>query len=147
MHGVPNDIVYEMQAKLRRPSYSIGENKLKLQGLRAGTIEANIPIKPKVNLIGQVGFTSKNKMTELDKNKVYEKMSVRIRNSKEEHIETLLVEADGSFILSDIYPDKYELEIIYWGKDREIPTKIIPVDVVYLDGEDEIFEINFDLNK
>ncbi len=147
IHGVTNDIIYDIDTQIRKPSYSIGENKLKLQGVRAGTIEAYIPVKAKVNFIGNVNLDSSKALTDEEKARVYEQMSVRIKNNDGEHLETLLVEADGSFILSEIYPGKYEAEVVYWGNEYDLPKETIKADIKYLDGEDEVFEVNFNLKK
>lgn len=143
IYGVPNNILYDLDLKIQRPSYTIGENKLKIQGKRVGTIEAYIPVKTKVNLIGQID-TNGIVLTELEKITLMQELSVRVKDSEGNLIEKLTVEDDGMFFLSEIYPGDYQIEILYWGEKYSIDQMEENIKVRHLDGEDDI--VNFQLN-
>ena len=146
VYGIPNNILYDLDLKIQKPSYSIGENKLKVQGKRVGTISAYIPIKIKVNLIGQIDLSG-IKLTELNKIRLMQELSVRIKDSEGNLIEKLVVEDDGMFFLSEIYPGDYQVEILYWGEEYSIDKIEKNIEIKYLDGKDDLIKIDLNVNK
>lgn len=146
VYGVPNNILYDLDLKIQKPSYTIGENKLKVQGKRVGTISAYIPIKTKVNLIGQIDLSG-IKLTELNKIRLMQELSVRIKDSEGNLIEKLVVEDDGMFFLSEIYPGDYQVEILYWGEEYSIDKIEKNIEIKYLDGKDDLIKIDLNVNK
>ncbi|MGL4671513.1 hypothetical protein, partial [Cetobacterium sp.] len=114
LYGVSNNILYDMDLKIQRPSYTVGENKLKVQGRRVGTIEAYIPIKSKVNLVGELELVGQN-LTASEKVKLMQELSVRVKDPEGNLLEKLAIEEDGMFLLSEIYPGDYDIEVLYWG--------------------------------
>lgn len=146
VYGIPNNILYDLNISLQKPSYSTGENTLKVMGKRSGTIEAHIPIKAKVNLIGKVKFLGvvlKNS----EEIRLRQDFSIRIKDLNGNLIDKLPLEEDGLFILSDIYPGNYLIEVIYWGDIYTVNKIEKIVELKYLNGEDMIFDIDLNIKK
>lgn len=146
VYGIPNNILYDLNISLQKPSYSTGENTLKVMGKRSGTIEAHIPIKAKVNLIGKVkflGMVLKNS----EEIRLRQDFSIRIKDLNGNLIDKLPLEEDGLFILSDIYPGNYLIEVIYWGDIYTVNKIEKIVELKYLNGEDMIFDIDLNIKK
>ncbi|MGL6067024.1 MAG: hypothetical protein ACRC0R_08075 [Cetobacterium sp.] len=144
LYGISNNILYDMDLKIQRPSYSVGENKLKVQGRRVGTIEAYIPIKSKVNLMGEIELIGQD-LTDSEKVRLMQELSVRIKDSDGNLIEKLAIEEDGIFLLSDIYPGDYHVEVLYWGEKYDIKKIEKAVRLKHLDGKDEVIKVELEI--
>ncbi|MGL5951438.1 MAG: hypothetical protein ACRCZH_08465, partial [Cetobacterium sp.] len=95
--GVPNKIVYDLKPVIRKPSYSIGNTKIKVLGQQVGTVVAHIPIKPMVTIYGEIKFDDSLELEEKDKQALFENALIKVLDEGGRLIEYLNPESDGTF--------------------------------------------------
>ncbi|MDX8336579.1 hypothetical protein [Candidatus Cetobacterium colombiensis] len=119
-YGLPNDVTYDLKPTIRKPNYTMGDAKLKILGRQVGTIEAELPIKPMLNLTGVLLFDNSLKLSSSEKEGILENTLIKIINSKGKLVEYINPELDGSFEINGLFSEKYTLEILYTGTDYTI---------------------------
>lgn len=134
--GVPNGILYDLQPKIRKPSYSLGENKISIRGKNVGTIEAYIPIKPMVTLTGMFLVDNSLQLDELGKKEVYENTLIKVKDKDGKVLENTIPDEEGIFQVSGLFTQKYDLEIVYFGDKYKIPTLSEEVKLVHLENDE-----------
>lgn len=139
-YGVPNSIVYDLKPTIRKPSFSLGDNKIKIKGKASSTIEAFIPIKPMVTLSGNIEFDRSllSDLTKEEIQEVYSNILVRIKDEKGKEIELTMPDNTGIFEVSGLFPEVYQIEVMYIGTDYNIPTLDEMVQLAYIDEESNI---------
>lgn len=145
--GVPNKIVYDLKPIIRKPSYTIGNSKIKILGQQVGTVIANIPIKPMVTIFGEIKFDDSLKMNEEDKKSLFENALIKVIDEKGKLIEYLNPESDGTFEVSGLYTKKYILQIEYVGIDNKIRKTTENITLSYYDDRENRFIIYIDKDK
>lgn len=119
-YGIPNDVTYDLKPTIRKPNYTMGDAKLKVLGRQVGIIEAELPIKPMLNLTGVLLFEDSLKLSSREQESILENTLIKIINSKGKLVEYINPELNGSFEINGLFNEKYTLEILYTGTDYTI---------------------------
>lgn len=137
-HGIPNNVTYELKPTIRTPDQTLTEAKLKVLGRQVGTIEAEIPVKPLLNLTGALIFDSNLKISAKEKEGILENTLIKILNSKGKLIEYINPESDGSFEINGLYNEKYTVEILYMGTDYDIQGTAKNIQLAYKENSNNL---------
>lgn len=133
-YGIPNNTLFDLNPTIRKPSFSLGNNKIKIRGVAASTIEAYIPIKPMLTLEGKFEITEMLKINTLKKQNLLNNIIITIKDSKNEVVEVTVPDELGEFLVSNIYPGKYLLEMKYLGDDLNIKDTKEKIELLYNDN-------------
>ncbi|MGL5122600.1 MAG: hypothetical protein ACRC6K_00320 [Fusobacteriaceae bacterium] len=131
-YGVPNNILLNLQPTIRKPSYSLGNNIIKIKGITTTTIEAYIPVKPMLTLIGRVELDKIIKLSSEDRELLYSNILIKLKDIKGNQIELIMPDETGNFIVSGIFPDKYLLEVKYKGNKFNLPELEESLELIYI---------------
>ena len=137
-HGIPNDVIYQMTPTVIKPNYTMGEHKMKVLGRQVGTIEAEIPVKPMLNLSGVLAFDDTLKLSQKQKEGILENTLIKVIDSKGKLIEYINPEANGSFEINGLFSEKYTVEILYMGTDYDIQGTAKNVQLVYNESDNKV---------
>lgn len=138
-YGISNGIIHDLKPTIKKPSFTLGENKLTVRGTFASTIEAQIPIKPMLNLTGEIVIEDKMELSDIEKEALYQDLLIEIKDIDGKSIELAIPDNTGIFDISGLYPEKYILEITYLGNKYDL-KKIS--EILKLDYRDESFDNN-----
>ncbi|MGL5568352.1 MAG: hypothetical protein ACRDB9_03820 [Cetobacterium sp.] len=145
--GVPNKIVYDMKPTIRKPSYTIGDTKIKILGQQVGTVVAHIPIKPMVTIVGDIEVDESLNLNTKEKEELFENVLIKVINEKGKLVEYLNPENDGTFEVSGLYARKYMLQVEYIGVDNKARKITENVVLGYYDDRENRFIIHLDRDK
>ena len=145
--GVPNKIVYDMKPTIRKPSYTIGDTKIKILGQQVGTVTAHIPIKPMVTIVGEIQVENKLNLSSKEKEALFENTLIKVLDEKGKLIEYLNPESDGTFEVSGLYARKYMLQVEYIGVDNKARKITENVVLGYYDDRENRFIIHLDKDR
>ncbi|WP_330111371.1 hypothetical protein VSU16_07100 [Cetobacterium somerae] len=145
--GVPNKIVYDMKPTIRKPSYTIGDTKIKILGQQVGTVTAHIPIKPMVTIVGEIQVDKNLNLKDKEKEAIFENILVKVLDEKGKLIEYLNPESDGTFEVSGLYARKYMLQVEYIGVDNKAKKITENVVLGYYDDRENRFIIHLDRDR
>ncbi|WP_297489235.1 hypothetical protein [uncultured Cetobacterium sp.] len=118
-YGVPNDILYNLEPKVRRPGYDILNSKFSLKGKSGGDIKAYIPIQPLFSISGQMSLSQKGE----EKLQVLDGMVVKIRDNKGVILISMLLDQYGYYDISGLITGTYTLEITSFKNLKLKPLK------------------------
>ena len=135
-YGISNSIVYDINPRIKKPSFSQGNNKIKIKGRTSSTIEAYIPIKPMVTLSGKIEFDKILDLEEDEKQEIYNEILIRIMDLKGNEIELTMPDNTGEFDVSGLFPEEYKIEIMYTGIKYDIKSLDEKIALAYEDEED-----------
>lgn len=135
-HGIPNDVTYDLKPTIKKPNYTMGDVKLKVLGRQVGTIEAELPIKPMLNLIGIFSFDSNLNLSENEKAAILENTLIKILNNKGKIVEYINPESNGTFEINGLFSEQYTVEIIYTGVDYNIQSTAQNLKLAYNQSDD-----------
>ena len=133
-YGVPNNILMNLEPTIRKPSYSLGNNVIKIKGISTSTIEAYIPVKPMLTLSGSVELDQVLNLSEEDIQALYSDILIKVKDIRGNEIELTMPDETGQFIVSGIFPEKYFLEIKYMGDRFNLPELKETLELVYIDN-------------
>lgn len=142
-YGVPSGAKVELKSTIRRPTYTLGDNKIFVEGNGNGTIEAFIPVKPMMTLNGILEIDKELKLNEIEKTELYENIVIEVKDKNGKLIEATLPDENGSFIVSGLFTEEYELDIQYIGTKYKIKGIKEKVQIVY--HKNNIQDILFEL--
>lgn len=151
--GIPNSILLELKPTVRKPSFTFGDNKIKVKGKGTSTIEAYIPIKPMMTLSGIIEIDKNLNLKEEDKVQLYNDLVIHILDKTGKTIELTIPDETGVFTVSGLFTEEYKVEIEYVGTKYNLPKLEEKVLLVYDKNESKqevIFELKenkFVLNK
>lgn len=145
--GVPNKIVYDMKPTIRKPSYTIGDTKIKILGQQVGTVTAHIPIKPMVTIVGEIQLDKSLNLKDQEKEGLFENILIKVLDEKGKLIEYLNPESDGTFEVSGLYARKYMLQIEYIGVDNKAKKIAENVVLGYYDDRENRFIIHLERDR
>ncbi|MGL4253340.1 MAG: hypothetical protein ACRCR2_04725 [Fusobacteriaceae bacterium] len=137
-HGVPNGILYDLKPVVKRPGYTMGKEKITLRGNKTGTIEANIPVKPLASISGMVVYDENLIFSREDMSEIYENTLIKVKDKEGNIVELSVPDENGMFDVSGLFPEDYEVEIIYMGKSHEIPKFNETIKVSYFNRDRKI---------
>ena len=145
-YGVSNGILYDLKPKIKKPSFTLGDNKVTIKGQFASTIEAFIPIKPMLNLTRTIKIDEALKLNEVEKEELYQDILVEIKDINGKSIELTVPDNTGSFDVSGLFPEKYVIEVSYLGVKYNLEKLNEIIKLSYLDNDFEN-KIVFNLNS
>lgn len=145
--GVPNKIVYDMKPTIRKPSYTIGDKKIKILGQQVGTVTAHIPIKPMVTIVGEIQVDKNLNLNSKEKEALFENTLIKVLDEKGKLIEYLNPEIDGTFEVSGLYTRKYMLQVEYVGMDNKAKKITENVTLGYYDDRMNRFIIHLERDR
>ena len=134
--GVPNGILYDLNPKIRKPSYSLGNNKISIRGTNSGTIEAYIPLKAMVTLSGVFIVDENLKLSEEDIRELFDNTIIKIKDGNGKILENTIPDESGIFYVSGLFTENYSVEITYLGDKLNIPPLIETIDLKYIEDRD-----------
>lgn len=132
--GVPNNVLINLDPIIRKPSYSLGNNNIKIKGVASSTIEAYIPVKPMLTLNGSVELDKALNLPSMDIQTLYSDILIKVKDIQGNEIEVTMPDETGKFMVSGIFPDKYFLEIEYIGDKFSLPKLKEKLELVYIDN-------------
>lgn len=141
--GVPNGILYDLNPKIRKPSYSLGSNKIAVRGTNTGTIEAFIPLKAMVTLSGVFIVDEKLNLSDDDVKDIYDNTIIKIKDKEGKILENTIPDESGIFYVSGLFTESYSVEIIYLGDKLNIPPLIETIDLKYIEAKDNEIVLKF----
>ena len=141
--GVPNGILYDLNPKIRKPSYSLGSNKIAVRGTNTGTIEAFIPLKAMVTLSGVFIVDEKLNLSDDDIKDIYDNTIIKIKDKDGKILENTIPDESGIFYVSGLFTESYSVEIIYLGDKLNIPPLIETIDLKYIEAKDNEIVLKF----
>lgn len=147
LYGIPNYITYNLKPIIRKPSFLLGNNKIVVEGRCSSTLIAYIPVKPMVTLTGIVKIDDTFKKKAIDKMEVYSNLLVTIKDTEGNMIETTMPDETGIFEVSGLFPKKYYIQVTYVGMDRTIKGIDRPIQMTYVNSEEDDNIVNFNVNK
>ena len=136
-YGVSNGIIHNLKPTIKKPAFTLGENKINVRGTFASTIEAYIPIKPMLNLTGEIIIDEKMGLSDLEKEALYQDLLIEIKDMNGESIELAIPDNTGIFDISGLYPDKYTVDVTYLGVKYDL-NKVS--EILKLDYQKDSFE-------
>lgn len=137
-YGVANSILYDLKPTIKKPSFTLGGNAIKVKGKSASTIDAYIPIKPMVTLTGKIEFDKKLTLTSAEKQEIYGDILVKVKGIDGKEIELTMPDNTGSFDVSGLFPEKYQIEVLYLGTRFDLPMLDEVVELAYIDDTGNI---------
>ena len=145
-YGIPNRVLYDLNAEIKRPSLLQTPVPLKVEGKNTATIEAYLPIKPMTTLTGQINVAEMLGLSELEKMKIYENIIITIKDISGKELEVTMPDETGTFDVSGLLPTEYLIEVNYIGIDYSIKGINEVVQLSYSEkGKDgNLFVFNFD---
>lgn len=141
--GVPNEILYDLNPKIRKPSYSLGSNKIAVRGANTGTIEAFIPLKAMVTLSGVFIVEEKLNLSDDDIKDIYDNTIIKIKDKEGKILENTIPDESGIFYVSGLFTESYSVEITYLGDKLNIPPLIETIDLKYIEAKDNEIVLKF----
>lgn len=141
--GVPNGILYDLNPKIRKPSYSLGSNKIAVRGTNTGTIEAFIPLKAMVTLSGVFIVDEKLNLSDDDIKDIYDNTIIKIKDKDGKILENTIPDESGIFYVSGLFTESYSVEITYLGDKLNIPPLIETIDLKYIEAKDNEIVLKF----
>ncbi|MGL5936121.1 MAG: hypothetical protein ACRCZI_10940, partial [Cetobacterium sp.] len=114
-YGVGNGNIYDLNVTIKKPSFTLGNNKIKVKNDFSSTVEAYIPVKPMLTLSGRVNIDEKLKLTSSQKVELFNELIIEIKNSEGETIEVAAPDNTGMFDISGLFPKDYYIEVTYIG--------------------------------
>lgn len=148
-YGVPNDVIYDLEPTLKKPSHLLGNNKIQVEGKNTSTVEAYIPVKPMVSLTGIVKIDEVLGMNTMEQMRVYDNILVKIKDIDGKVLDMAIPDETGVFEVSGLLPKKYFLEVNYMGLDYSIKGINEIIQLVYIEDNDKdnFFVLNLTDNK
>lgn len=136
-YGVPNDVIYDLEPTLKKPSHLLGNNKIQVEGKNTSTIEAYIPVKPMVSLTGEVKIAEILGMNTMEQMRIYDNILVKVKDIDGKVLDMAIPDETGVFEVSGLLPKKYFLEVNYMGLDYSIKGINEIVQLVYVEENDK----------
>ena len=145
-YGIPNRVLYDLNAEIKRPSLLQTPVPLKVEGKNTATIEAYLPIKPMTTLTGQINVAEMLGLSELEKMKIYENIIITIKDISGKELEVTMPDETGTFDVSGLLPTEYLIEVNYIGIDYSIKgiNEVVQLSYIEKGNDGNLFVYNFD---
>lgn len=142
--GISNGVLYELKPTIKKPSYTMGNNVVKLQSNFSSDVDIHIPIKPMMNLSGYVNLDKTLDISESKVDEFYSDIIIEIVDMEGKEIEISSPDNTGYFDISGLFPEKYGIKVYYLGSDFEILNLNDEIALTY--NEERGFEFEIVLN-
>lgn len=121
-YGISNGNLYDLKVTIKKPSFTLGENILKIRSKFSSTVDAYIPIKPMLTLSGHVILDKSLNLKEDEKEDFYSELIIEVKDLTGKVIETTLPDNEGLFDVSGLFPKDYYIEVTYVGSKYDLKT-------------------------
>lgn len=136
-YGISNGVIYDLKPLIKKPSFTLGDNKITIKGNFASTIEAYVPVKPMLNLSGKINIDEGLNLTDLEKEELYQNVLIEIKDLNGKSIELVMPDNIGEFDVSGLFPEKYIIEVSYLGDKYNLQKLNDTIKLSYLEDEYE----------
>ena len=119
-YGISNNNIYDMKTTIKKPSFTIGDNILKVRSRFSSTVDAYIPIKPMLTLSGHVILDEALGLKAEEKEEFYGQLVIELKDLNGDVIETTLPDNEGLFDISGLFPKDYYIEVTYIGSKYDL---------------------------
>lgn len=121
-YGIGNGILYDMKVTIKKPSYTLGNNKIKVRSNFSSTVDAYIPIKPMLTLSGNVELDKSLNLKGSEKVEFYNDLIIELKDLNGNVVETAAPDNEGLFDISGLFPKEYYIEVTYIGTKYDLKT-------------------------
>lgn len=147
IYNLSNGIIYELQPKIKKPSYTMGNNIIKLQSKFSSDIDVFIPIKPMMNLAGYVNLDKSLGIDPKDVEEFYSNIIVQILDMKGKEIDLASPDNTGYFDISGLFPEEYLIKVYYIGDNYNILNLNEKIVLKYDEENGFDFDIQFNITN
>ena len=134
-YGVPNQVKYNLNPIIRKPSFVLGNNKIIIKGSNTSTLTAYIPIKPLLTLSGIINIDDSLKKSKSEKMAMYGEILIKIKDLNGKILDMSIPDETGVFEMSGLLPKKYILEASYLGNTYVISELNKEIQLSFLNSE------------
>lgn len=120
IYGLSNGIEYDLNPKIKKPSYTLGNNKIKILSNFSSEVDVHIPIKPMMNLNGYIQLDKNLGLKPEAREEFYSNIIIQILDEEGKEIDIASPDNIGFFDISGLYPETYLLKVFYIGNDYKI---------------------------
>ncbi|MGL5277737.1 MAG: hypothetical protein ACRC8M_01470 [Cetobacterium sp.] len=121
-YGIGNGVLYDMKVTIKKPSFTLGNNKIKIKSNFSSTIEAYIPIKPMLTMSGNVQLDKGLNLNADEKIEFYNDLIIELKDLNGNVVETAAPDNEGLFDMSGLFPKEYYIEVTYVGTKYDLKT-------------------------
>lgn len=121
-YGIGNGVLYDMKVTIKKPSYTLGNNKIKVKSNFSSTVDAYIPIKPMLTLSGSVELDKGLNLKGDEKIEFYNDLIIELKDLNGNVVESAAPDNEGLFDISGLFPKEYYIEVTYIGSKYDLKT-------------------------
>lgn len=147
LYNLSNGILYELQPKIKKPSYTLGNNIIKLQSKFSSDVDVYIPIKPMMNLAGYINIDRSLGIDPKNRDEFYSNIIVQILDMKGKEIDLASPDNTGYFDISGLFPEEYLIKVYYIGNDYNILNLNEKIVLKYDENNGFDFDIQFNITN
>lgn len=144
LYNLSNGIIYELKPTIKKPSYTMGNNIIKIQSKFSSDVDVYIPIKPMMTLSGYVNLDKSLNVPEEKVEEFYSNIIVQILDKNGKEIDLASPDNTGYFDISGLFPEEYLLKVYYTGNDYKILNANEKLQLKY--DEENGFDFEIQLN-
>ena len=144
-YGIPNHMIYDLDVVIRKPSFVLGKNKIKIKGRNTSTLEAYIPVKPMLTLTGKINLNSDENKPYEQKINMYRNVLAKLKNNEGKILEMSVGDEEGIFQMSGLLPGKYIVELEYIGNDYHMNPVTQEIELDYKEKQTDV-NLSFGIN-
>lgn len=130
-YGIGNGVLYDLNVTIKKPSFTLGKNKIQVRSNFSSTIDAYIPIKPMLSLSGNVVLDSNFKLSKEEMVEFYNSLIIELKDFRGRVIETAAPDNEGMFEISGLFPKEYYIEVTYIGTKYDLKTLREEIELTY----------------
>jgi hypothetical protein len=147
LYNLSNGIIYELQPTIKKPSYTMGNNIIKLQSNFSSDVDVLIPIKPMMNLAGYVNLDETLGIKENERDEFYSNIIIQILDMKGKEIDLASPDNTGYFDISGLFPEEYLIKVYYIGDNYNILNLNEKIVLKYDEDNGFDFDIQFNITN
>ena len=147
LYNLSNGIIYELQPTIKKPSYTMGNNIIKLQSNFSSDVDVLIPIKPMMNLAGYVNLDETLGIKENERDEFYSNIIIQILDMKGKEIDLASPDNTGYFDISGLFPEEYLIKVYYIGDNYNILNLNEKIVLKYDEENGFDFDIQFNITN
>lgn len=147
LYNLSNGIIYELEPKIKKPSYTMGNNIIKLQSKFSSDVEVYIPIKPMMNLSGYINLDRSLGLKEREKDEFYSNVIVQVLDMRGKEIDIASPDNTGYFDISGLFPEEYLIKVYYLGDNYNILNLDEKIKLNYDEDNGFDFDIQFNITN
>ena len=145
LYNLSNGIMYELQPTIKKPSYTMGNNIIKIQSNFSSDVDVLIPVKPMMNLSGYVNLDETLGIKKSEKDEFYSNIIVQILDKEGKEIDLASPDNTGYFDISGLFPEEYLIKVYYIGDNYKILNLNERIKLNYDEENGFDFDIQFNV--